>query len=81
MGLGCGLPPGPGGSLGALEGVSYLTLLGLTGWSIGMKATTSKGLPPGAMHSFAGTDMRNKSRCASNYALHKYDRASADSRV
>ncbi|CAL8471460.1 g11002 [Coccomyxa elongata] len=44
---GCGLPPGPGGALGALEGVSYITLLGVCAWSIGMKATTSKGLPPG----------------------------------
>ncbi|BDA46843.1 probable glucoamylase at N-terminal half [Coccomyxa sp. Obi] len=44
---GCGLPPGPGGALGALEGVSYVTLLGVVAWSIGMKATTSKGLPPG----------------------------------
>ncbi len=50
---GCGLPPGPGGALGALEGVSYVTLLGVCAWSIGMKATTSKGLPPGALPSVA----------------------------
>lgn len=44
---GCGLPPGPGGGLGALEGLSYLTLLGVVAWSIGMKATSSRGLPAG----------------------------------
>ena len=30
---GCGLPPGPGGSLGALDGVSYLALVGIVGYS------------------------------------------------
>ncbi|TXG72529.1 hypothetical protein EZV62_001108 [Acer yangbiense] len=28
---GCGLPPGPGGSIGALEGVSYLVTVGIVG--------------------------------------------------
>ncbi|KAL4572449.1 hypothetical protein LXL04_019226 [Taraxacum kok-saghyz] len=31
---GCGLPPGPGGSIGALEGVSYLVVVGIVGWSL-----------------------------------------------
>eukprot|EP00244_Chara_vulgaris_P011639 TRINITY_DN5861_c0_g1_i1.p1 TRINITY_DN5861_c0_g1~~TRINITY_DN5861_c0_g1_i1.p1 ORF type:complete len:285 (-),score=25.95 TRINITY_DN5861_c0_g1_i1:396-1223(-) len=31
---GCGLPPGPGGSLGALEGISYLVVIGIAGWSL-----------------------------------------------
>ncbi|GBG83605.1 hypothetical protein CBR_g37409 [Chara braunii] len=31
---GCGLPPGPGGSLGALEGISYLVVVGIAGWSL-----------------------------------------------
>ncbi|GJP51126.1 hypothetical protein CLOM_g10293 [Closterium sp. NIES-68] len=44
---GCGLPPGPGGSLGALEGVAYLAIVGLVGWSAYTKATTGKGLPNG----------------------------------
>ena len=47
-GAGCGLPPGPSGALGAAEGLSYVTLLGIAAWSLGMKATTSKGLPAGA---------------------------------
>lgn len=44
---GCGLPPGPGGSLGALEGVSYLVLVGIIGWSIYTKVKTGSGLPAG----------------------------------
>ena len=32
---------------GALEGVSYLQLLGLLGWSIYTKVKTGKGLPSG----------------------------------
>ncbi|CAI5466512.1 unnamed protein product [Closterium sp. Yama58-4] len=44
---GCGLPPGPGGSLGALEGVAYLAIVGLVGWSAYTKASTGKGLPNG----------------------------------
>ncbi|KAJ0981921.1 hypothetical protein J5N97_010176 [Dioscorea zingiberensis] len=44
---GCGLPPGPGGSLGALEGVSYLVLAGIVGWSVYTKAKTGSGLPAG----------------------------------
>ncbi|XP_057969048.1 uncharacterized protein LOC131158295 [Malania oleifera] len=44
---GCGLPPGPGGSIGALEGVSYLTVVGIVGWSLYTKAKTGSGLPNG----------------------------------
>ncbi|XP_072988832.1 uncharacterized protein [Typha latifolia] len=44
---GCGLPPGPGGSLGAVEGVSYLVVAGLVVWSIATKARTGSGLPAG----------------------------------
>ncbi|XP_028760406.1 uncharacterized protein LOC114719115 [Neltuma alba] len=44
---GCGLPPGPGGSIGALEGVSYLAVLGIVGWSVYTKTKTGSGLPNG----------------------------------
>ncbi|KAJ4964323.1 hypothetical protein NE237_024262 [Protea cynaroides] len=44
---GCGLPPGPGGSIGALEGVSYLVVVGITAWSLYTKTKTGSGLPSG----------------------------------
>ncbi|RDX91025.1 hypothetical protein CR513_27055, partial [Mucuna pruriens] len=44
---GCGLPPGPGGSIGALEGVSYLVVLGIVAWSLYTKTKTGSGLPNG----------------------------------
>ncbi len=44
---GKGLPEGPGGVYGALEGVSYLMVLGLIGWSIATKVKTGSGLPSG----------------------------------
>ncbi|KAK3413958.1 hypothetical protein EUGRSUZ_I02457 [Eucalyptus grandis] len=44
---GCGLPPGPGGSIGALEGVSYLAVVGIVGWSAYTKSKTGSGLPSG----------------------------------
>ncbi|GBG00019.1 hypothetical protein Rsub_12749 [Raphidocelis subcapitata] len=44
---GAGLPPGPGGLLGAAEGISYLVVLGLIGWSVVTKVTTGSGLPAG----------------------------------
>lgn len=44
---GCGLPPGPGGSIGALEGVSYLIVVGIIGWSLYTKTKTGSGLPSG----------------------------------
>lgn len=34
---GSGLPPGPYGLYGAAEGVSYLIVVGLVGWSIATK--------------------------------------------
>lgn len=44
---GCGLPPGPGGSIGALEGLSYLAVVGIVGWSLYTKSQTGSGLPSG----------------------------------
>ncbi|GER38378.1 hypothetical protein STAS_14898 [Striga asiatica] len=44
---GCGLPPGPGGSIGALEGVSYLLVVGIVAWSLYTKSKTGSGLPNG----------------------------------
>lgn len=44
---GCGLPAGPGGALGALEGVSYLVVAGVFLWSIATKVRTGRGLPAG----------------------------------
>lgn len=44
---GCGLPPGPYGIYGAVEGISYLVLLAFVGLSVYVKATSGKGLPPG----------------------------------
>ncbi|CAG9466153.1 unnamed protein product [Pedinophyceae sp. YPF-701] len=44
---GSGLPPGPGGALGAAEGVSYLVVVGIVAWSLYVKVSTGKGLPPG----------------------------------
>lgn len=44
---GCGLPPGPAGSIGALEGVSYLVVVGIVGWSLYTKTKTGSGLPNG----------------------------------
>ncbi|EXB59111.1 hypothetical protein L484_014606 [Morus notabilis] len=44
---GCGLPPGPSGSIGALEGVSYLVVVGIVAWSLYTKAKTGSGLPNG----------------------------------
>jgi hypothetical protein len=47
LGSGCGLPPGPGGSLGAAEGVGYLVVAGLVVWSAVRKFRTGSGLRPG----------------------------------
>lgn len=44
---GCGLPPGPGGLLGAAEGVSYLIVVALVALSAWTKLRTGKGLPAG----------------------------------
>ena len=44
---GCGLPPGPFGLEGAAEGISYLLVVGLFGWSLFTKIKTGSGLPAG----------------------------------
>lgn len=44
---GDGFPPGPGGAYGAAEGVSYLTVVLITGWSAYTKVSTGSGLPAG----------------------------------
>jgi hypothetical protein len=44
---GCGLPAGPGGVVGALEGVSYLAVVGIAGYSLYVKAKTGTGLQGG----------------------------------
>ena len=44
---GRGLPEGPFGLLGALEGVSYLVVVGFVGASLYKKASTGAGLPAG----------------------------------
>jgi hypothetical protein len=44
---GCGLPAGPGGALGAAEGVGYLVLFGVLGTSVALRLRTGKGLPVG----------------------------------
>jgi len=36
-----------GDALGALEGLSYLAILGIVGWSVYTKATSGSGLPAG----------------------------------
>jgi len=44
---GCGLPAGPFGLLGAVEGVSYLGVIGIVAYSLYSKITTGRGLPAG----------------------------------
>mmetsp|Transcript_17757 Transcript_17757/g.16030 ORF Transcript_17757/g.16030 Transcript_17757/m.16030 type:complete len:114 (-) Transcript_17757:325-666(-) len=44
---GSGLPAGPFGIEGALEGISYLAIIGIVGWSALTKAKTGSGLPAG----------------------------------
>ena len=44
---GCGLPPGPNGLWGAVEGVSYLVVGGFVVWSLGRRLRYGKGLPTG----------------------------------
>lgn len=44
---GCGLPPGPGGLIGAVEGIGYLAVAGVVLWSVATKVKTGKGLPAG----------------------------------
>ena len=44
---GGGLPAGPFGLVGALEGISYLVVVGFVGAALYTKATTGAGLPAG----------------------------------
>lgn len=44
---GCGLPAGPFGAVGAIEGVSYLAIVGILGASLTKKVKTGTGLPAG----------------------------------
>lgn len=44
---GAGLPPGPGGLYGAIEGISFLGVYGIAAWSIYTKVKTGSGLPAG----------------------------------
>lgn len=44
---GCGLPAGPFGLVGAIEGISYLGVVGLVGYSLYTKISTGSGLPAG----------------------------------
>ena len=44
---GCGLPAGPGGIYGAVEGLSYLEVAGIFILSLINKVTTGSGLPAG----------------------------------
>ena len=44
---GCGLPAGPFGLFGAVEGISYLGVAGLAGFSLFKKVKTGSGLPAG----------------------------------
>jgi len=44
---GCGLPAGPFGLVGAVEGISYLGVVGLIGFSLYTKIKTGSGLPAG----------------------------------
>jgi hypothetical protein len=46
---GCGLPAGSGGLVGALEGVSYLAVIGIAGYSLYVKAKTGTGLQGGIL--------------------------------
>ena len=46
---GCGLPPGPGGLLGAAEGLSYLTVGALAIWTVLSKLRTGRSLPDGKL--------------------------------
>lgn len=44
---GCGLPAGPYGIIGAVEGISYLGVIAVTALSIYKKVQTGSGLPAG----------------------------------
>ena len=44
---GCGLPAGPAGLLGLAEGLSYLSVVGIAGFSLFTKLKQGRGLPAG----------------------------------
>ncbi|KAL3794915.1 hypothetical protein HJC23_004292 [Cyclotella cryptica] len=44
---GCGLPAGTFGLVGAVEGISYLAVVALVGYSLYVKIRTGRGLPEG----------------------------------
>ena len=44
---GCGLPAGPYGIEGLIEGLSYLGIVSILGWSLITKVQTGRGLPNG----------------------------------
>jgi hypothetical protein len=44
---GCGLPAGPAGLLGLAEGLSYLSVVGIAGFSLYTKLKQGRGLPAG----------------------------------
>uniref|UniRef100_A0A7S0ZCU9 Uncharacterized protein n=1 Tax=Timspurckia oligopyrenoides TaxID=708627 RepID=A0A7S0ZCU9_9RHOD len=44
---GCGLPPGPSGIYGGLEGIAFLIIAGIIGYSVTNKIKTGSGLPSG----------------------------------
>lgn len=44
---GCGLPAGPLGLVGAVEGISYLGIVGIAAYSLYTKVRTGSGLPAG----------------------------------
>ncbi|CEM17868.1 unnamed protein product [Vitrella brassicaformis CCMP3155] len=44
---GCGVPPGPAGIYGAAEGLSFLQVVGLSGYSAFTKVKTGQGLNSG----------------------------------
>jgi hypothetical protein len=46
---GSGLPAGPYGLEGGLEGISYLAVVGIFIWSIATKVKTGSGLPAGPL--------------------------------
>jgi len=46
---GSGLPAGPYGLEGGIEGISYLAIVGIFAWSIITKIKTGNGLPAGPL--------------------------------
>ena len=53
---GCGLPTGPFGMVGATEGISYLGVVVLVGFSLFTKIRTGSGLPSGQSGILGGAE-------------------------